>query len=159
VSERLERAASKGLLASSLAATGATIGGLPGAVIGGITGLIVGDGETVFTIDMIAIPAFQAYMLDGTPSQIVYIKAGETLLPTGGNVRDVQEVLDAPPSNRKPRKKLNAYQRFSKRFDFRKKRKNENQRVYFSARSKALSKAWAKHKNQRLAGRILGGKK
>lgn len=151
MSDRIDRALSKGLLASSLATTGAAIGGLPGAVIGGITGLIVGDGETVFTIDMIAIPAFQAYMLDGTPSQIVYIKAGETLLPTGGNVTDVSEVLESSSTRRKPRKKLNPYQRFSKKFDFRAKRKNENQRVYFSARSKALSKAWAKHKK--------GGKK
>jgi len=151
VSDRIDRAVSKGLLASSLATTGAAIGGVPGAVIGGITGLIVGDGETVFTIDMIAIPAFQAYMLDGTPSQIVYIKAGETLLPTGGNVTDVSEVIEAASPKRKYRKKLNAYQRFSKKFSFRAKRKNENQRVYFSARSKALSKAWAKHKK--------GGKK
>ena len=151
MSDRIDRAVSKGLLASSLATTGAAIGGVPGAVIGGITGLIVGDGETVFTIDMIAIPAFQAYMLDGTPSQIVYIKAGETLLPTGGNVTDVSEVIEAASPKRKSRKKLNAYQRFSKKFSFRAKRKNENQRVYFSARSKALSKAWAKHKK--------GGKK
>ena len=155
MSDRVDRAVSKGLLASSLATTGAAIGGVPGAVIGGITGLIVGDGETVFTIDMIAIPAFQAYMLDGTPSQIVYIKAGETLLPTGGNVTDVTEALHPAQAYaamvKKPRKKLNAYQRFSKKFDFRAKRKNENQRVYFSARSKALSKAWAKHKK--------GGKK
>ena len=146
MSDRIDRAVSKGLLASSLATTGAAIGGVPGAVIGGITGLIVGDGETVFTIDMIAIPAFQAYMLDGTPSQIVYIKAGETLLPTGGNVTDVSEVIEAASPKRKSRKKLNAYQRFSKKFSFRAKRKNENQRVYFSARSKALSKAWTKHK-------------
>jgi len=147
VSSRIERAASKGLLASQLATTGAAIGGLPGAVIGGAVGLIVGDAKTIFTIDMIAIPAFQAYMLNGTPSQIVYIKAGETLMPTGGNVADVQEVLDTVTGiSRKPRKKLNPYQRFSKKFNFRSKRKNENQRVYFAARSRALSKAWAKHK-------------
>jgi len=146
VSSRIERAASKGLLASQLATTGAAIGGIPGAVIGGAVGLIVGDAKTIFTIDMIAIPAFQAYMLNGTPSQIVYIKAGETLMPTGGNVADVQEVIDASTSSRKPRKKLNPYQRFSKKFQFRSKRKNENQRVYFSLRSKALSKAWDKHK-------------
>ena len=83
-----------------LALTGAAIGSLAGPVggvvgggIGATLGLIVGDETTVFPIDMVAIPAYQAYMLSGTPSLTVYIKAGETLVPTGGNVQDMAEGL------------------------------------------------------------------
>ena len=79
-----------------LALTGAAIGSLAGPVggvvgggIGATLGLIVGDETTVFPIDMIAIPAYQAYLLGGTPALTVYIKAGETLVPTGGNVQDM----------------------------------------------------------------------
>lgn len=146
MSDRVERAQAKGLLASKLALTGAVVAGIPGAAIGAITGLIVGDEDLVFTIDMVAIPAFQAYMITGTPSTMVYIKAGETLKATGGNVEDVKEVLDNQPKSRVKRRKLNAYQRFTKTFSFRNKRKNENSRVYFAARSKALSRAWKKKK-------------
>ncbi len=58
---------------------------------GVMVGLIIGDEETVFPIDMVAIPAYQAYMLNGTPSMQIYIKAGETLVPTGGNVADMNQ--------------------------------------------------------------------
>jgi len=61
---------------------------------GVMVGLIIGDEETVFPIDMIAIPAFQAHMLSGTPSMQIYIKAGETLVPTGGNVADMKENMN-----------------------------------------------------------------
>lgn len=158
MSNRVERAKAKGQLAASLAATGAGIGGIAGgpigatigATAGAITGLVVADTETVFTIDMVAIPAFQAYMITGTPSQMVYIKAGETLLPTGGNVDDVEEALAevAAPAPKKKRKKLNAYQKFTKSFQFRKKKRTETQKEYFAARSKALSRAWKKAKKQ-----------
>jgi hypothetical protein len=77
-------------LASELALTGAAIAGPVGAVVGGVTGLIVGDENMVFPVDMIAIPAYQAYLLQGSPAFTVYIKAGETLMATGGNVDDVQ---------------------------------------------------------------------
>jgi len=86
VSDRIERAAAKGLLAAELSAVGAGIGSVGGpagaavgAGVGAITGLIVGDREIVFPIDMIAIPAFQAYMLQGTPSFQIFIKEGEVL--------------------------------------------------------------------------------
>jgi hypothetical protein len=78
---------------------------------GVMVGLIIGDEETIFPIDMVAIPAYQAYMLNGTPSMQIYIKAGETLVPTGGNVKDMTENMDvsavseAPtPKKRKPSK-------------------------------------------------------
>ena len=47
---------------------------------------------------MVAIPAFEYVSLRGnaavSPSFMVYIKAGETLVPTGGNVLDMQENMD-----------------------------------------------------------------
>lgn len=147
MSNRIDRAVAKGVLASELALTGAAVAGIPGAVVGGVAGLIVGDEDLVFAIDMVAIPAYQAYMIQGTPATTVYIKAGETLKATGGNVEDVAEVI-APQASTKPKKrrKLNAYQRFTKKFQYRNKRKSESQKEYFAARSKALSKAWKKEK-------------
>ena len=82
---------------------------------GVMVGLIIGDEETVFPIDMIAIPAFQAHMLSGTPSMQIYIKAGETLVPTGGNVKDMTENMDvnavsqAPPAKKRKTSKWNRY--------------------------------------------------
>ena len=61
---------------------------------GVITGLIIGDEKFVFPIDMVAIPAYQAHMIQGTPAMQVYVKAGETLQPTGGNVADMKENMD-----------------------------------------------------------------
>jgi len=77
---------------------------------GVVVGLIIGDKETVFPIDMVAIPAFQAHMITGTPSMQVYIKAGETLVPTGGNVADMKEnmsveTVSEPKTTKKTRKK------------------------------------------------------
>jgi len=72
-----------------------------------ITGLIIGDETTVFPIDMVAIPAYQAHMISGSPSIQVYIKAGETLVPTGGNVQDMTENMnvEAVINNEKPKRK------------------------------------------------------
>jgi len=85
-SKRVERARAKGSLATELALTGAAVGslvgpvgGVVGGVVGGLTGLIVGDQETVFPMDMIAIPAFQAYLLSSQPSFSIFIKEGEVL--------------------------------------------------------------------------------
>lgn len=66
------------------------IGTAIGAGIGGLAGLIFGDENTVLPVDMIAIPAFEAYLIQGEPSFRLYIRAGETIVPTGGNVDDVQ---------------------------------------------------------------------
>ena len=85
---------------------------------GVIVGLIIGDEETVFPIDMVAIPAFQMHMVQGTPSMQVYIKAGETLVPTGGNVADMKEnmsveaVSQTPATKKKP--KLSKWNRYVK---------------------------------------------
>lgn len=108
-----------------LAITGAAIGSPFGPVgvgvgggIGAGLGLLVGDETTVFPIDMVAIPAYQAYMLQGTPALTIYIKAGETLVPTGGNVADMKEnmvVADViEPQTKKKKTKLTKWNRYVK---------------------------------------------
>lgn len=93
---------------------GGAIGGPPGAIGGGIAGWFLGDRQTVFPIDMICIPAYEAYMIQGTPAFTVYARAGETLVPTGGNVQDVQQVT--APTMKAPKKpvKLSKWNRYVK---------------------------------------------
>ena len=69
---------------------------------------------------MVAIPAFQMHMLQGTPSMQVYIKAGETFVPTGGNVADMNKNMniEAPSlteSVKKPKKKLSKWNKYVKK--------------------------------------------
>ena len=52
------------------------------------------DERIVLPLDMVCIPAYQAFMIQGTPSMQIYVRAGETIIPTGGNVKDVEEALD-----------------------------------------------------------------
>lgn len=111
---KVESAVALGGLGASLGtAVAPGIGTAIGGSIGATTGLIIGDGQTIFPLDMVAIPAYQAYMINGAPSLQVYIRAGETLMPTGGNVEDVQQVVEsmAVQETPKPRKKTTAYQR------------------------------------------------
>ena len=119
---KTEAAESKVKSAVALGALGARIAGPVGGGIGAITGLIIGDEKTVFPIDMVAIPAFQASMIEGNPSFMIYIKAGETLVPTGGNVLDMQENMDIEPLTvvERPKgvKKSSAYNKaYSKAFN------------------------------------------
>lgn len=53
------------------------------------------DERIVLPLDMVCIPAYQAYMIQGSPALQIYVRAGETIIPTGGNVRDVEEALQA----------------------------------------------------------------
>ena len=110
-----EAAESKVTSASALAGLGGAIGsvfgpagGAIGAGLGGVTGLIIGDNTTVFPIDMIAIPAYQAHLMQGNPQFTVYIKAGETLVPTGGNVLDMSENMDIEAAAEAPTKRKRA---------------------------------------------------
>tara|TARA_R110002096_G_scaffold382580_1_gene576466 strand:+ start:71 stop:580 length:510 start_codon:yes stop_codon:yes gene_type:complete len=137
-------------IAAGAAAAGPVIAGA--AITAGLVGLVVGDQTTVFPIDMIAIPAYQAYMLNGNPQFTVYIKAGETLLPTGGNVDDVEQAFDelAAPMKKK-RRKANPWITFNKKFKFRAKRKSESSQAYLTARTRAAKRAYNKSKK--------GGKK
>lgn len=52
------------------------------------------DERIVLPLDMVCIPAYQAFMIQGSPAIQIYVRAGETIIPTGGNVKDVQEALD-----------------------------------------------------------------
>ena len=120
---KTEAAESKVKSASTLAGLGGAIGsvfspagGAIGAGLGGVTGLIIGDNTTVFPVDMVAIPAYQAYMITSNPSFSVYIKAGETLVPTGGNVLDMSENMDieaaakmSEPQKKRRKSKWNIY--------------------------------------------------
>ena len=78
------------------AAEGAILGGAlagpPGAIGGGLAGWFLADANTVFPVDMICIPSYQAYMITGEPAFTIYARAGETIVPTGGNVQDVTQV-------------------------------------------------------------------
>jgi len=112
---KTESAKSKVETATGLAGLGGAIGSVfspagsaIGAGIGGVTGLIIGDNTTVFPIDMVAIPAYQAYLIQGTPQFTVYIKAGETLVPTGGNVADMSENMDIEAAAEVPAKRKRA---------------------------------------------------
>lgn len=123
---------------------------LGAAAVGGLAGLIVGDESYVLPIDMVAIPAYQAYLIQGTPQFTLYVKAGETILATGGNVDDVMEgQLEAAavqaPVKRKRRKK-NPWIQFNKKFSYRAKRKSESSQEYLRKRTKAARIAYNKMK-------------
>ena len=64
------------------------------------------DEVTIVPYPMVAIPAHEMYRLSSDPSFTIYIRGGETIMPTGGNVRDVQEVVeDIVVSDRTPKKR------------------------------------------------------
>lgn len=80
------------------------------------------DERIVLPLDMVCIPAYQAYMIQGSPALQIYVRAGETIIPTGGNVRDVQEAIEesgadslhptlSMPSEARSGRKPTAYQR------------------------------------------------
>lgn len=78
------------------------------------------DEVIVIPVPMIAIPAHEAYRLSSDPTMQIYIRAGETIMPTGGNVQDVAvgeaqaEVIAeevAPPKKRRATKYQRAYKR------------------------------------------------
>jgi hypothetical protein len=147
MSDRIDRAVAKSILAAEGAAIGGAIAGPVGAGVGAVTGLIVGDATTVFPLDMIAIPAYQAYMIAGVPAMQVYIRAGETLVPTGGNVEDVQEVMqEVAPKAKRKRKSKNPWIVFNKKFSYRAKRKSESSQEYLRKRTKAARAAYNKQK-------------
>jgi len=93
ISDKAEAVKELAITGAAIGSLAGPVGGLAGGGIGATLGLLVGDETTVFPLDMIAIPAYQAYMLAGTPALTIYIKAGETLVPTGGNVQDMAEGL------------------------------------------------------------------
>lgn len=78
------------------------------------------DEVTVVPYDMIAIPAHEYFRLSSDPTFQIYIRGGETIMPTGGNVQDVQEVVEEMAVEETPvrKKRKTAYQRaYKKAFD------------------------------------------
>ncbi len=98
------------------AALGFAAGGLPGAVAGGLVGFVLADGERVTPVDMIAIPAYQySAMLQGRePTFQIFIKEGELIAPLKPtDFMESVEIVDMVTAAR-PKKKLNAWQRYIK---------------------------------------------
>jgi hypothetical protein len=93
VGERLLNARKGMQIGARLGSVVPVAGSLVGATLGGISGFILGDETTVFPLDMIAIPAYQAYMLNGTPAFQIFIKEGEVL--TQVMKTDAQEAVEA----------------------------------------------------------------
>lgn len=94
------------------ALVGSAVAGPIGAVGGGLAGWFLADENTVLPVDMIAIPAYQASMIVGSPAFQIYMRAGETIMPTGGNVRDVQEVVSPGLTPTKKRTKKSKWHRY-----------------------------------------------
>lgn len=96
------------------------VGTVLGGTLGGISGFILGDQETVFPIDMVAIPAYQMYMLQGTPAFQIYIKEGEVLtqvMPT--DAMEAEEALTeagVTTKSSKKRKKSKYHKAYGKHF-------------------------------------------
>jgi len=80
------------------------------------------DDFITIPIPMIAIPAHESHLLSGSPSLQIYIRAGETIVPTGGNVQDFNEgveqaaALEATVESPKPRAKSAYTKRYEKHF-------------------------------------------
>lgn len=131
--ERLTNAARGAMVGAKVGSLVPLGGTAVGATLGAISGFILGDQETVFPIDMIAIPAYQAYMLNGTPSFTIYIKEGEVLtqvMPT-----DAMEAVEAvdlqrDTSKAKPKRKLSKWNKYCA--------KKSNQIRYKSGKKKGL---------------------
>jgi len=111
--ERLGSAARGAMVGAKVGSLVPLGGTAVGATLGAISGFILGDQETVFPIDMIAIPAYQAYLLSGTPSFQIYIKEGEVLTqvqPTDAMVSEaVIEEAPAPMPKKRAPSKWNKY--------------------------------------------------
>jgi hypothetical protein len=63
------------------------------------------DEVTVVPYDMIAIPAHEYFRLSSDPTFQIYIRGGETIMPTGGNVEDVQQVVETMAEEEAPVRK------------------------------------------------------
>lgn len=66
------------------------------------------DEITIVPYPMVAIPAHEMYRLSSDPSFTIYIRGGETIMPTGGNVQDVQSAEEIVAPIRAPAKKRKA---------------------------------------------------
>jgi len=75
------------------------------------------DDFITIPMPMIAIPAHESHLLTRSPSMQIYIRAGETIVPTGGDVQDFEQgvaetkALEAVQDTPKPKKRKTARQR------------------------------------------------
>lgn len=138
---------SKALSAAEGAVIGGTagsfagpVGAATGAIIGGGLGWILADESTIFPVDMVCIPAYQAFMIQGQPAFTVYARAGETIIPTGGNVQDVNEAM-TPTITKQPKIRRGGLSKWNKYV------KNKKNHIYFKSgknKGKLNLKAMAK---------------
>ncbi len=141
------------------AKTGAKIGSLVplggtavGATLGGIAGFILGDQETVFPVDMIAIPAYQAYLIQGTPAFQIYIKEGEVLtqvIPT--DAMEATAVVESVPMDVPKKRAPSAWNRYCA--------KKSNQIKFKSGKKKGLLNLRAMGVQYRKGNKTKGKKK
>ena len=131
--ERTANAYKYGKAGQRVGSLAGPVGSVMGATLGSIGGFILGDQETVFPIDMIAIPAYQAYLLNGQPSFTIYIKEGEVLtqvMPTDA-MQAVEAVeVQRDTSKAKPKRKLSKWNKYCA--------KKSNQIHYKSGKKKGL---------------------
>jgi len=113
LSERLTSGA-RGAMAGAKIGSIVPLGGTAvGATLGGIAGFILGDQETVFPVDMIAIPAYQGYLIQGTPAFQIYIKEGEVLtqvIPT--DAMEATAVVESVPMDVPKKRKPSAWNKY-----------------------------------------------
>ncbi|MCH9718134.1 MAG: hypothetical protein K0U52_13800 [Gammaproteobacteria bacterium] len=131
LAERLTSGARGAMVGAKIGSLVPLGGTAVGATLGGIAGFILGDQETVFPVDMIAIPAYQAYLIQGTPAFQIYIKEGEVLtqvIPT--DAMEATAVVESVPMTPAKKRKPNAWNRYCA--------KKSNQIVFKSGKKKGL---------------------
>ena len=120
VEQRFSNARRGAQVGARIGGYGGPVGMTLGATLGGISGFILGDQETVFPLDMVAIPAYQAYLIQGTPAFQIYIKEGEVLTQVQQtDAQEAAEVLEevSPGTKSKKRKKSKYHTAYAKHFD------------------------------------------
>jgi len=132
--------------------------GVAAGTLGAIGGFILGDQETIFPIDMIAIPAYQAYLLNGSPAFTIYIKEGEVLTqvqPTDAMV--TEEIMENDPVSEPKKRKPSKWNRYTA--------KKSNQIKFKTGKKKgllnlkAMSTAYHKANGTKKPRKKKGGKK
>lgn len=125
-----------------------------GGALGAIGGFILGDQKTIFPVDMIAIPAYQAYLIQGTPAFQIFIKEGEVLTqvqPTDAMVSEAIVETGVRTKTKKKRKTSSYHSKYGKAFK------------QLESKYKLKSGKWAKNGFKRCAAAARkvakGGKK
>lgn len=154
MSDRVDRAIAKSILAAEGAAIGGAIGGPVGATAGALTGLIVGDMPMTFMTDYVAVPAHEYALVRAgmSPSHTILIKEGEVLRqvqPT--EAMETEMMLDTPTVATTKKRKVSKYNRaYAKAFKS------------IAHKYKKKDGSWQKDgfkKAQRAAHNMAGGKK